>query len=198
MKSVLATIWPTAIPEYAAYGPDKVDLRARIQEIREGFQWATPEFPRNNGFAYTLPFPEEVSQTEWITQHALAFIRETDPAQPLYAHISYVQPHSPFHPPGETMQYVDTSRIPAPAPAEWVDDPHAPGYFADKEPVDMDWALRPALLLCGHGPPGRPTGQGAGRAGRDGAAGEHLPHFPLGPRRAAVRPRLSRQGRAAL
>jgi arylsulfatase A-like enzyme len=139
-ESVLATIWPTAIPEFAAYGPDKVDLGSRIQEIRAGFQWVTPEFPRNNSFAYTLPFPKEISQTEWITRHALAFIRETDPTQPLYAHISYVQPHSPFHPPGETMQYVDASRIPPPVPAEWVDDPHAPGYFADKEPVEIDWA----------------------------------------------------------
>jgi arylsulfatase A-like enzyme len=139
-ESVLATIWPTAIPEYAAYGPEQVDLRARIHEIREGFQWATPEFPRNNGSFYTLPFPEPVSQTAWITRHALAFIRETDPAQPLYAHISYVQPHSPFHPPGEYMGTVDASRIPAPAPAEWVDDPHAPGYFADKAPLDEDWA----------------------------------------------------------
>jgi arylsulfatase A-like enzyme len=138
-ESVLATIWPTAIPEFAAYGPDRVNLRARIREIREGFEWATPEFPRNDGFAYTLPFPEQVSQTAWITQHALAFIRETDPAQPLFAHISYVQPHSPFHPPAEYMRYVDVSRIPAPAPAEWAHDPHAPGYFADKKPVDRDW-----------------------------------------------------------
>jgi arylsulfatase A-like enzyme len=38
------------------------------------------------------------------------------------------------------MRCVDTSRIPAPVLAEWVDDAYAPGYFADKEPVDMDWA----------------------------------------------------------
>ena len=138
-ESVLATIWPTAIPEFAAYGPERVDLRARIDAIREGFEWATPDFPRNDGFAYTLPFPEPVSQTAWITQHALAFIEETDPDRPLYAHISYVQPHSPFHPPAEYMQYVDVSKIPEPAPAEWVHDPHAPGYFCDKTPVDRDW-----------------------------------------------------------
>jgi arylsulfatase len=138
-EAVLATIWPTAIPDFAAYGPDQIDLRARIEKIREGFEWATPEFPRNTHSSYTLPFPEEVSQTAWITGHALAFLRDTDPEQPLYAHVSYVQPHSPFHPPGEMMQHVDPSKIPAPAPAEWVDDPHAPGYFADKEPREMDW-----------------------------------------------------------
>lgn len=138
-EHVLATIWPTEIPEYAAYGPGKVDLRSRIAAIREGFQWATRAFPRNNHLSYTLPFPEQVSQTSWITRHALAFLRESGPGQPLYAHISYVQPHSPFCPPGTYMKYVDTSKIPPPAPPEWVDDPHAPGYFRDKTPVDVDW-----------------------------------------------------------
>ena len=38
------------------------------------------------------------------------------------------------------MRCVDTSRIPPPVPAEWVHDPHTPGYFSDKEPVDIDWA----------------------------------------------------------
>jgi arylsulfatase len=133
-ESVLATIWPSKIPEYAAYGPDKVDLRSRIEAIRKEFDFATPEFPQNNGHAYTLPFPEEVSQTNWITGHALDFLRETSDGQPFFAQISYVQPHSPFHPPGEYMQYVDPERIPEPAPAEWVDDPHAPHELKRRTP----------------------------------------------------------------
>lgn len=105
--TVLATIWPSKIPEYASYGPDKVNLRERIENVREGFEWATPEFPNNTAGCYTLPFPEEVSQTNWITGHALSFMMETPDDQPLFAHISYVQPHGPFCPPGEYMQYVD-------------------------------------------------------------------------------------------
>ena len=70
----LATIWPTGIPELAAYGPRRENLQgARIEAIRATFQWATPEHPHNNPGAYTLPFPAEVSQTEWITGHGVEF-----------------------------------------------------------------------------------------------------------------------------
>lgn len=133
-EAVLATIWPTAIPEFAAYGPDRVDLRQRIMEIRADFKWATPEFPKNSPGAYTLPFPEGVSQTNWITQHALDFLNSTPDDQPLYAHISYVQPHGPFCPPAEYVHHVEVDRIPEPVPPEWAEDPHAPAYFKRKRP----------------------------------------------------------------
>ncbi|MCX7015629.1 MAG: sulfatase-like hydrolase/transferase, partial [Candidatus Sumerlaeota bacterium] len=133
--AALATIWPTGIPELAEYGPKKFDLRKRILELRRTFRWATPDFPQNTGGQYTLPFPEEVSQTHWITERALEFLRGAPPEQPLYAHISYVQPHSPFCPPAECMRFVNVDRIPAPAAAEWIEDPHAPLYFRDKKPA---------------------------------------------------------------
>jgi len=138
-ESVLATIWPTAIPDFAKYGSKGIDLSSKIQQIRAGFQWATPEFPENNPGAYTLPFSEEVSQTAWITRHALDFIRETSADKLLWANISYVQPHGPYCPPGEYMKYVNSDNIPAPAAPEWLADPHAPGYFTDKKPVSGDW-----------------------------------------------------------
>lgn len=138
-ESALATIWATAIPEFASYGLQGVDLASKIVQIRDAFQWATPEFPENNAWLYTLPFPEPVSQTAWITAHAVAYLRETNPGQPLYAHVSYVQPHSPFCPPGEYMACVDAPRIPSPAPAEWAENPHAPSYFKDKQPAQADW-----------------------------------------------------------
>ncbi|HTM50092.1 MAG TPA: sulfatase-like hydrolase/transferase [Bryobacteraceae bacterium] len=132
-ESALATIWPTEIPEFKAYGPGRVDLSSRIKKIRAAFQWATREFPQNTAGTYTLPYPEEVSQTDWITGNALDFIRRTDRAQPLLAHISYVQPHSPFCPPGAYMKEVDESQIPAPIEPEWLDDPIAPRCFAATE-----------------------------------------------------------------
>ena len=138
--SVLATIWPSKIPEYAAYGPDKIDLKSRIEEIRADFEFATPEFPENDGRAYTLPFPEEVSQTNWITGHALDFLASTPDDRPFFVQVSYVQPHSPFHPPGDYMQYVECDRIPEPAPAEWVDDPHAPHELKRRTPdIPGNW-----------------------------------------------------------
>jgi arylsulfatase len=130
----LALIWDPRIPEFSTYGPDKMDLRKRICAIRKDYKWDTPEFPKNTAEAHTLLFPEEVSQTNWITSHGLDFIHSTPADQPICAHISYVQPHGPFHPPAEYMQYVDPEKIPEPAPAEWDGDPEAPGYFRNKKP----------------------------------------------------------------
>lgn len=138
-EAALATIWPTAIPDFAEYGRNGVNLRARIEKVRTEFQFVTPEFPKNTGGAYTLPFPEEVSQTAWITGHTLEFLNETSADQPIFAHISYVQPHGPYCPPGEYMKYVDVDKLPAPAAPEWLRDPHAPAYFKDKKPVSGDW-----------------------------------------------------------
>lgn len=134
-NDALALIWATGIPEFSAYGPDRENLKERIQSIHKAYAWATPEFPGNTAGAHTLRFPEEVSQTNWITGHGLDFIRSTPAGQPLCAHISYVQPHSPFHPPGEYMRCVDPRRLPAPVPAEWYGDPEAPGYFRGKSPA---------------------------------------------------------------
>ena len=145
-EAALATIWPSHIPDFQSYGPRKEDLSKRIREIRETFRWATPEFPQNTPGYYTLPFPEEVSQTAWITRHALDFITGTEPRKPLFAHISYVQPHGPFCPPGEYMRYVDEGKIPTPAPIEWTDDPHAPKCFAKTEgahtAIPEEWRTR--------------------------------------------------------
>lgn len=138
-ESVLATIWPTKIPEFAEYGPDKRDLRSRIEKIRETFQWATEEYPRNTFGASTLPFPQEVCQTNWITGHALDFIHGMDPDQPFFAQISYVQPHGPFHVPAEYLSRVDTSKIPEPVEAEWLQDPNAPRELSRRQPVTGDW-----------------------------------------------------------
>ncbi|MCP4403548.1 MAG: sulfatase-like hydrolase/transferase [bacterium] len=137
--NVLATIWPLHIPEFAEHGEYKMDLRSRIKKVRDEFTWATPEFPQNTDWEYVLPFPEEVSQTNWITGHGLEFMR-TAVAQnsPFFAHMSYVQPHYPFCCPAEYLQYVDESKIPEPAPAEWLEEgDKAPGYFQRQTPEDI-------------------------------------------------------------
>ena len=145
-EAALATIWATKIPELSAYGPQEVNLAERIERVRSAFNWATDSHPGNTPRHYTLPFPEAMSQTAWITSHALDFIEQSDPYQPLYAHISYVQPHSPFCPPAEFMDQVDTGAIPEPVPPEWVGDPQSPVCFAASEGVHPeipeDWRLR--------------------------------------------------------
>jgi arylsulfatase len=120
--NVLSTIWAGHIPWYAEYGPDKIDLASRIRSIREPLDG-------QRYLWYALPFPKELSQTEWITRHAEDFIRETPTDQPLLAQVSYVQPHDPFHTPAECLDRVDESKIPEIAPAEWFDNPDAPAYF---------------------------------------------------------------------
>lgn len=135
---VLAMIWAIAVPDFSAYGPDKVNLTDRIRKAKENYNWTTPEFPENTPQAHTLLFPEEVSQTNWITGHGMDFIQSTPADQPICAHISYIQPHSPFHPPAEYMQYVNLEKVPEAVPAEWYGAPDAPDYFRDKKP-----------LLCG-------------------------------------------------
>ncbi len=135
-EAALAQVWAIDIPEFAAYGPQQENLRQRIIDIRRQFRWATPDFPDNNWDCSTLHLPAELSQTEWITRHGEDFIRGTPPDQPLYAHISYVQPHTPFYPPGECMALVDATKIPPIAPAEWAADPRRPARFSQTKPED--------------------------------------------------------------
>lgn len=145
-EAALATIWCRAIPEFRHYGPDGIDLSARIAAARGKHVWPSEAFPHDGPGCHTLPFPETVSQTAWITDCATDFIRATDPAVPLLAHISYVQPHGPSCPPGEFMQRVDVDRIPEPLAPTWMEDPAMPTCFRTHESVRStipdDWRLR--------------------------------------------------------
>ncbi len=138
-EAALVTIWAPQVPEFESYGPKKLNLRERIEELRSSFGWATEEFPDNDAWTHALPFPEEVSQTAWITGHALDFLRELSPQQRFMAQVSYVQPHGPYCPPAEYLRMVDPDTLPEPAPAEWLEDAHAPSYFKDRKPSDGNW-----------------------------------------------------------
>ena len=129
-RAVYSTVWAREIPEFAEYGPDGEDLAAEMAAI-----------PARRG-AYELPFPEELSQTNWITGHTVDFITTADVKKPLLAHVSYVQPHSPFAPPAGYRQYVDMAKVPVPVGREWKDDPLGPKCFtglAHVDSVDFGW-----------------------------------------------------------
>lgn len=136
---VLATIWPWHIPNFSAHGDYKINLKERIKKVRDGYVWASQKYPKNTDWVYTLPFPEEVSQTNWITGHGIDFIRNSCKAEkPFFAQISYVQPHYPFCCPEEYIQYVNIDKIPDPAGAEWkIENESQPGYFKRQNEVDM-------------------------------------------------------------
>lgn len=137
-EAALSCCWAADIPELRSYGPDGEDVSARIKEARRRLK--VSERPHGN---YTLPMPEEVSQTGWITSEAIDFIRSADASRPIYAHVSYVQPHSPFCPPADCMELVDVDKIPRPVEPEWVEDPRQPACFAASEGVrrqiPADW-----------------------------------------------------------
>ena len=132
-EAALATVWATGVAGLKHYGRNGLDLTPRIREIRRNFPWATEAHPHGNHAMYTLPFPEPVSQTAWITGHALQFIQNTDNDKPLYAHISYVQPHLPSCPPAEFMDAVEPRGIPEPVFPEWAEDPNCPRCFSATE-----------------------------------------------------------------
>ena len=109
--------WNSQLPYYDSYGEQKINLTERMRRAKEKMAWAKGDDggnkTRTEGY-YPLPFPEEISQTNWITEHALNFIDETPVDQPLYTHISYVQPHPPFHPPERFLEMVNEDLIPDP------------------------------------------------------------------------------------
>ncbi len=127
--AVLATIWPTHLPAFENYGPEDRNLRERIEKLREEWSWGDCDYPAS-WHEYPLPFPKEISQTEWITGHAESFLRNMQENEPFFAQVSYVQPHGPFCPPGEYMERVNREMIPEPCPAEWRQDPAAPAALS--------------------------------------------------------------------
>lgn len=133
---VLTSIWAPDIEGYRHYGTDKVDLQSKIRQLRAAHSWSSEAHPEDSPAAYVLPFPQELSQTEFITRTAEDFLR-THQGPPFFAHVSYVQPHNPFGVPGKYLDQVEVDRIPDPVPAEWLDDPDAPGYFARHRPPDV-------------------------------------------------------------
>ena len=119
LDAALSTVWGRSFPGFKCHGPEGVDLAARF-----------PSTPELYG-AYELPFPEEISQTNWTTERAVDFIRATDRDQSLFAQVSYVQPHDPYAPPPGYLDRVAADRLPEPLPAEWADDPCTPPIFHD-------------------------------------------------------------------
>ena len=124
IESVYQTIWAREIPEFSQYGLAKEDLAAEMATVP------------TQGWVYELPFPEELSQTNWITAHATNFIENAETNKPLFAHISYVQPHNPFAPPTGYRQYVNMNKIPTPVARHWKDDPVGPSCFGRLANID--------------------------------------------------------------
>lgn len=141
LATVLTTEHKKCAPDLLCYGPEKKDISMEIRELRKRFKWGTDKHPDNSMWLHTLPFPEEISQSAWITRHAIDFIKEVPNDVPFYAHVSYVGPHSPQCPPEEFMDVINDKKIPKPIESEWVDDPSAPKCFnSAKKEIPENWA----------------------------------------------------------
>lgn len=111
-EAALATVWMDFIEDLSCYGVEGCDLRSQIRAAAE-------KYPQCRTECYTLPFPPEVSQTAWVTQQTLKFLRETNSDKNIFLQASYVQPHNPFSPPAKYLEKVNTDKIPRPLTAEW-------------------------------------------------------------------------------
>ena len=64
---------------------------------------------RNNGFPSEIP--EEHSETAFVTNRAIDFIREADPNKPWCLHLSYIKPHWPLVAPAPYHQLYDSGQV---------------------------------------------------------------------------------------
>ncbi len=135
-NTALATIPNIDLPALRSYGPHDEDLLHQVVTAKRAIDWDTrldwEEQEAPNPAAYALPFPEELSQTNWITDHAVSFVENATSGW--CAHVSYVQPHPPNTPPQRFLDRVDTDAITDPIEPTWPDDPDRPACFDRGDP----------------------------------------------------------------
>jgi arylsulfatase len=61
-----------------------------------------------------LPYPKEDSQTFWITDRAIDFLRRRDRQKPFFLFVSYLDPHSPSHLCEPYWSMYDADKMPSP------------------------------------------------------------------------------------
>lgn len=129
-EAALSTAAFGNLPGLKEYGKDKEDMCGLAAEAgRKVHRNCVISHGKPVDNLYTLPFPNEVSQTEWITSRAEEFIEKADRDTPLLINASYVQPHDPFTPPADCVKLVNPDLIPAPLPQTWKADPGHPKHF---------------------------------------------------------------------
>lgn len=147
LDAALSTIWAEGLFTMDGAPEHIKALYGRWRRARDSKPWVNPAYPDARPHAYVLPLPEEVSQTAWITQQALRWLAEAD--GPLLAHISYVQPHSPFTPPEGYLSRVDAQRLAAPIEATWKNDPDGPRILREKaRNAGNEWRFHRQLYMA--------------------------------------------------
>ncbi len=73
---------------------------------------------------FPSPFPAEIHDSTWITDHGLDFMQrhlDEHPDTPFLCQISYVDPHDPYDPPKPYDTMFDADDMPEPLPAEFLE-----------------------------------------------------------------------------
>jgi arylsulfatase A-like enzyme len=110
--------------DYRTYGFDVV-FKSEDWE-----KWSKGGFLERNslerpGFFFAIK-DEEKTQTAEITRRGLDFIRQADEKHPLYAFISYVEPHPPYTPPAGYTERIDIGSLPEAIEPAWAVDRRVP------------------------------------------------------------------------
>ena len=120
----LALMWPQKY--HNAYERDRwqraFDTHLRPRMSREPYDQNV----------FVSPLPAELTQTVWITDHAIRFVERTAQEhgdQPWFCYTSYVTPHDPYDPSPEYADIFRPEDMPDPLPKEWRDDAVAEVYL---------------------------------------------------------------------
>lgn len=76
-----------------------------------------------------LAYPKEDAQTFWITDRAVDFLQQRNPAKPFFLFVSYLDPHSPSHLCEPYWSMFDAAKMPL--PRSFKQDPAKPAQSAD-------------------------------------------------------------------
>lgn len=141
-ETALAMSWPMPY----------IENRAEWQRVYDRFL-----HPQKAGFGqifYPSPLPEELHQTTWITDRAMAQIEAAPRDAPFFGYVSFVDPHDPFDPPAPYATMFDPDDIEVPTPPSWTREGGARLYaeFAEKmfgirDFSARDWAKLRALFF---------------------------------------------------
>lgn len=110
-ERAVATVWP--MPHLDRYGREDVDLLALVREARKRFP-PQPVAP----LTYASIVPEEVCQTHWVIDRAIAMLEARDSSRPFFLKASFVDPHDPYDPPARFLDLVDETDVPLPLASE--------------------------------------------------------------------------------
>ena len=139
------------IPPHDEYWRGRRDLRREYLAAREDYV-LPHEISKtcNWGFGHYSPLPEEAHKNTWITDRALERIAGLAGEAPLFLWVGYVDPHSPFDPPGRYRDMYSADDVDERVRRDGEEDLWPPHHRAfrqyHKRFTEQDWRVLRALF----------------------------------------------------